>query len=48
MGGVNTARNYAKIMGFGHYDESQGLVVVDKPLTQGGIVSCLGSSYWQG
>ena len=39
MGGVNTNRNYAQIMGFGHYDEAKGLVVVDKPLLQGGIVS---------
>ena len=41
MGGVNTNRNYAQIMGFGHYDEQQGLVKVDKPLLQGGIVSLL-------
>lgn len=39
MGGVNTTRNYAEIMGFGHWDEQQGIVVVDKPLLQGGIVS---------
>ncbi|KAK3721478.1 hypothetical protein LTR37_003034 [Vermiconidia calcicola] len=39
MGGVNTARHYAKTMGFGHYDEAEGLVVVDKPLLQGGIVA---------
>lgn len=39
MGGVNTTRNYAEIMGFGHWDEELGIVVVDKPLLQGGIVS---------
>ena len=38
MGGVNTSRNYAKLMGFGHYSEEAGLVVVDKPILQGGIV----------
>lgn len=41
MGGVNTTRNYAEIMGFGHWDEAKGIVVVDKPLLQGGIVSAL-------
>ncbi|KAK3669741.1 hypothetical protein LTR78_010369 [Recurvomyces mirabilis] len=39
MGGVNTARNYAQLMGFGHFDEADGLVKVDRPLLQGGIVS---------
>lgn len=39
MGGVNTNRNYAQTMGFGHYDTKQDLVAVDKPLLQGGIVS---------
>lgn len=39
MGGVNTNRNYASTMGFGHYDTKQGLVAIDKPLLQGGIVS---------
>ncbi|KAG8428193.1 hypothetical protein J3459_005980 [Metarhizium acridum] len=39
MGGVNTTRNYAESMGFGHWDEEQQLVVVDKPLLQGGIVA---------
>ncbi|KID76213.1 Sugar transporter STL1 [Metarhizium brunneum] len=39
MGGVNTTRNYAELMGFGHWDEQQQLVVVDKPLLQGGIVA---------
>lgn len=38
MGGVNTTRDYAERMGFGHYSEERGLVVVDKPLLQGGIV----------
>ena len=38
MGGVNDNRSYAAIMGFGYYDESQGLVVVTKSLLQGGIV----------
>jgi hypothetical protein len=39
MGGVNTARNYSELMGYGHWDEDAGIVVVDKPLLQGGIVS---------
>ncbi|OAA42273.1 General substrate transporter [Metarhizium rileyi] len=39
MGGVNTTRNYAELMGFGHWDEEEQLVVVDKPLLQGGIVA---------
>ena len=39
MGGVNGNRSYADIMGFGHYDDQAGLVKVDKPLLQGGIVS---------
>ncbi|GAB0135728.1 hypothetical protein EsDP_00004055 [Epichloe bromicola] len=39
MGGVNTTRNYAELMGFGHWDEAQQIVVVDKPLLQGGIVA---------
>lgn len=38
MGGVNTARDYAQTMGFGHWDAKTGLVVVDKSLLQGGIV----------
>lgn len=45
MGGVNGNRNYADIMGFGHWDSSQGLVVVDKPLLQGGIVRSLLPSF---
>ena len=40
MGGVNTTRNYAELMGFGHWDASAGLVKVDHTLLQGGIVSC--------
>ncbi|KAK4905858.1 hypothetical protein LTR49_024904 [Elasticomyces elasticus] len=39
MGGVNTARHYASLMGFGHYDETDGLVKVDDPLLQGGLVA---------
>ncbi|KAM4057537.1 major facilitator superfamily protein [Hirsutella rhossiliensis] len=39
MGGVNTTRDYAERMGFGHWDEEQRIVVVDKPLLQGGIVA---------
>lgn len=39
MGGVNTTRSYAELMGFGHWDEDLQIVVVDKPLLQGGIVS---------
>lgn len=46
MGGVNTTRNYAEIMGFGHWDEQQGIVVVDKPLLQGGIVSTYDTIGW--
>ena len=38
MGGVNGNRNYATTMGFGDWDESAGLVKVNKPLLQGGIV----------
>jgi hypothetical protein len=39
MGGVNTSRHYAELMGFGHWDPEERLVKVDKPLLQGGIVS---------
>ncbi|GAO19475.1 uncharacterized protein UV8b_00429 [Ustilaginoidea virens] len=39
MGGINAARNYAELMGFGHWDEAQQMVVVDKPLLQGGLVA---------
>lgn len=38
QGGVNTTRNYAELMGFGHWDAEAGLVKVDKSLLQGGIV----------
>ena len=44
MGGVNTTRNYAELMGFGHWDAEAGLVKVDKSLLQGGIVSLRGQS----
>ncbi|KAK5167443.1 uncharacterized protein LTR77_007142 [Saxophila tyrrhenica] len=39
MAGVNTTRDYARLMGFGHFDVADQLVKVDKPLLQGGIVS---------
>lgn len=39
MGGVNTNRHYARTMGFGDYDEHEGVVTIAKPLLQGGIVS---------
>lgn len=39
MGGVNTTRDYAELMGFGHWDAEEGLVKVDKSLLQGGIVA---------
>ncbi|KAJ5215669.1 uncharacterized protein N7498_002076 [Penicillium cinerascens] len=39
MGGVNTNRNYAELMGFGYYDEQQGDVVVTKPMLQGSIIA---------
>jgi len=39
MGGVNTNRNYAQTMGFGHFDQASGLVQVTKPLKQGGITA---------
>ena len=39
MGGVNGNRSYANIMGFGYFDEQSGIVNVQKPLLQGGIVS---------
>ena len=38
MGGVNTTRDYARLMGFGHWDPQKGLVVIDHALLQGGIV----------
>ncbi|KAI6834550.1 general substrate transporter [Hortaea werneckii] len=37
MGGVNTTRDYAELMSFGHWTGS--IVHVDKPLLQGGIVA---------
>ena len=39
MGGVNTNWNYAETMGFGHWDGE--IVVVDRSLLQGGIVSTI-------
>ncbi|KAF7180082.1 hypothetical protein CNMCM7691_009248 [Aspergillus felis] len=39
MGGVNTNRNYAELMGFGYFDEQQSNVVVTRPLLQGSIVA---------
>lgn len=39
MGGVNTTQHYARTMGFGHFDAAEGIVKVDKPLLQGGIVA---------
>ena len=39
MGGVNGNRNYASIMGFGAFDDTTGIVAINKPLLQGGIVS---------
>ncbi|CAD6584616.1 MAG: hypothetical protein ASARMPREDX12_001711 [Alectoria sarmentosa] len=39
MGGVNGNRSYANIMGFGYFDEQSGIVNVQKPLLQGGIIA---------
>lgn len=39
MGGVNGNRSYAETMGFGTWNADKGLVDVNKPLLQGGIVS---------
>ena len=39
MGGVNTARSYVDIMGFGHWDQGLRQVVIDNATLQGGIVS---------
>lgn len=39
MGGVNGNRNYASTMGFGAFDDATGIVAINKPLLQGGIVS---------
>jgi hypothetical protein len=44
MGGVNTARNYVELMGFGHWDEEGQIVVIDEPVKQGFIVSLQASS----
>ena len=41
MGGVNTTRDYVRIMKIGHFDPDQNIVVVDHQLQQGGIVSRL-------
>uniref|UniRef100_A0A0B7JWW8 Major facilitator superfamily (MFS) profile domain-containing protein n=1 Tax=Bionectria ochroleuca TaxID=29856 RepID=A0A0B7JWW8_BIOOC len=40
MGGVNTARNYVELMGFGHWDEEGQIVVIDEPVKQGFINAC--------
>lgn len=39
MGGVNVAKDYVELMGFGHIDEATGEPVVTDSLLQGGIVS---------
>ncbi|KAI9744135.1 MAG: hypothetical protein M1818_002287 [Claussenomyces sp. TS43310] len=39
MGGVNNAKNYIDLMGFGYVDEATGAPVVTDSLLQGGIVS---------
>ncbi|KAK3081212.1 hypothetical protein LTS18_009045 [Coniosporium uncinatum] len=39
MGGVNNAKNYIDLMGFGYVDEATGDPVVTDSLLQGGIVS---------
>lgn len=39
MGGVNTARDYVELMGFGYYDKSTGSIVTTNALLKGGIVS---------
>ena len=38
MAGVNTTRDYAKVMGIGYWDENKGLVQITQALKQGGIV----------
>ena len=54
MGGVNTARNYAETMNFGHWDDAEQIVKVDRPLHQGGILAvyylpgCLVGALWGG
>ncbi|KAJ8128808.1 hypothetical protein O1611_g4824 [Lasiodiplodia mahajangana] len=39
MGGVNNAKNYIDLMGFGYVDEETGDPVITNSLLQGGIVS---------
>ncbi|KAF3761917.1 general substrate transporter [Cryphonectria parasitica EP155] len=39
MGGVNTAKDYVQLMGFGYVDEDTGTVVTTDALLKGGIVS---------
>jgi MFS family permease len=39
MGGVNNAKHYIDLMGFGYVDEKTGNPVVTNSLLQGGIVS---------
>ena len=47
MGGVNTNRDYAQLMDFGHWDTNTQMVKVDRTLLQGGIVCLSGSLYIQ-
>lgn len=39
MGGVNTNRHYAELMGFGHWDELKKDVVITSTIRQGSIVA---------
>ncbi|KAF2971302.1 hypothetical protein GQX73_g2223 [Xylaria multiplex] len=39
MGGVNNAKNYIDLMGFGYVDEKTGNPVITNSLLQGGIIS---------
>ncbi|KAK5627593.1 hypothetical protein RRF57_003308 [Xylaria bambusicola] len=39
MGGVNNAKNYIDLMGFGYVDEGSGDPVITNSLLQGGIIS---------
>ena len=39
MAGVNNAKDYYTLMGFGHEDPETGAVVVDNTILQGGIIS---------
>lgn len=41
MGGVNTARSYVEIMGFGQWSDATKSVIIDKPTLQGGIVDII-------